>query len=111
LQKELDAKQQLELEIEKLKGQMKVRHHIGGGDDESAEKEKIEGLKEELHDKIEGLEYIEELNKGLAERESKARDEVEEARKELIQVSISIYSFQEKKKFLSENYRSELPHV
>jgi hypothetical protein len=39
------------------------------------------------------LEVTEELNKGLAERESKARDEVKEARKELIQVSISMGSF------------------
>lgn len=81
MQKELDAKQQLELEIEKLKGQIEVRRHMGGGNDDSALKEKMESLKEELEVYQDTYSY-----KDLLERESQAKDEVNEARKELIQV-------------------------
>ncbi|KAJ3691203.1 hypothetical protein LUZ61_020367 [Rhynchospora tenuis] len=85
LQKELDAKQQVELEIEKLKGQIEVMHHMGGGKDDSTVKEKIEKLKEELKDKQEEMEVSEDLYRGLVAKERMANDEVQEARKELIQ--------------------------
>ncbi|KAJ4776576.1 XH/XS domain-containing protein [Rhynchospora pubera] len=85
LQKELDAKQQVELEIEKLKGQIEVMHHMGGGKDDSTVKEKIEKLKEELKDKMEEMEVSEDLYRGLVAKERIANDEVQEARKELIQ--------------------------
>lgn len=111
MQKELDAKQKLELEIEKLKGQMEVRRHMGGGDDEPSEQEKMERLKEELQDKIDDLEVIESLNKGLLERESKAKDEVQEARKELIQVSYPSFFFRKKKCLSSEKCKGEVPQV
>lgn len=85
LQKELDAKQQVELEIEKLKGQIEVMRHMGGGDNDSIVKEKME----ELKDKIDEMEVSEDLYRSLLARERKANDEVQEARKELIQVSVN----------------------
>ena len=61
---------------------------MGGGNDDSALKEKMESLKEELQDKIEELEVYQDTYsyKDHLERESRAKDEVNEARKELIQV-------------------------
>lgn len=87
LQKELDAKQKLEVEIENLKGKIKVTCHMGGGDDDLTVEKKVKKLKEELQDKEIEMEATEELYKSLLARERNANDEVQEGRKEMIQVS------------------------
>uniref|UniRef100_A0A1D1YNS1 Protein SUPPRESSOR OF GENE SILENCING 3 n=1 Tax=Anthurium amnicola TaxID=1678845 RepID=A0A1D1YNS1_9ARAE len=83
LEKQLDAKQKLELEIEQLKGKLQVMKHMGGEED-MAIKKKVEEMSEELKDKIEEMEDMESLNQTLLVKERKSNDELQEARKELI---------------------------
>ncbi|XP_078174214.1 factor of DNA methylation 1-like [Carex rostrata] len=83
LEKQLDAKQKLELEIQQLKGQLQVMKHMGG-DEDSTVKEKMEELTSELNEKIEEMEDMEALNQTLVVKERKSNDELQEARKELI---------------------------
>lgn len=85
LEKQLDAKQKLELEIQQLKGKLEVMKHMGGEED-SAVKKKIDEMSEQLKDKIEELEDTEALNQTLVIKERKSNDELQEARKELIMV-------------------------
>lgn len=56
LEKGLDAKQALELEIERLKGAFQVMNHIRGTD--LKEKKKLEEIKMELQEKEEELEEL-----------------------------------------------------
>ncbi|KAJ3676848.1 hypothetical protein LUZ60_002572 [Juncus effusus] len=81
LEKQLDAKQKLELEIQQLRGQLEVMKHM---DDDSEVENRIDGLEEELKEKVEDLEDIEALNQTLIVKERKSNDELQEARKELI---------------------------
>lgn len=85
LEKQLDAKQKLELEIQQLKGKLEVMKHMGGEED-SAVKKKIDEMSEQLKDKIEEMEDMEALNQTLVIKERKSNDELQEARKELIMV-------------------------
>jgi chromosome segregation ATPase len=85
LEKQLDAKQKLELEIQQLKGQLQVMKHMGGEED-STVRQKMEDLTSELNDKIEEMEDMEALNQTLVVKERKSNDELQEARKELISV-------------------------
>ncbi|PIA45763.1 hypothetical protein AQUCO_01600188v1 [Aquilegia coerulea] len=83
LEKKLDAKQKLELEIEELKGNLQVMKHMGGEDDQNVQ-EKMKEIDDELKDKIEEMESLETLNQTLLVKERKSNDELQEARKELI---------------------------
>ncbi|XP_042504376.1 protein INVOLVED IN DE NOVO 2-like [Macadamia integrifolia] len=83
LEKQLDAKQALELEIERLKGTLEVMKHMGGDDDAEVQK-KMESMKQELEDKEGDLEDLESLNQTLIVKERKSNDELQDARKELI---------------------------
>ncbi|KAJ1692854.1 hypothetical protein LUZ63_009552 [Rhynchospora breviuscula] len=83
LEKQLDAKQKLELEIQQLKGQLQVMQHMGGEED-STMQQKMEELTGELKEKIEEMEDIDALNQTLVVKERKSNDELQEARKELI---------------------------
>jgi hypothetical protein len=85
LEKQLDAKQKLELEIQQLKGQLQVMKHMGGEED-STVKQKMDELTSELNEKIEEMEDMEALNQTLVVKERKSNDELQEARKELISV-------------------------
>ncbi|KAK3164859.1 hypothetical protein QOZ80_1AG0025760 [Eleusine coracana subsp. coracana] len=82
LEQQLDAKQKLELEIQQLKGKLKVMEHMPG-DEDSASKNKINELSEELQEKIDELDAMESLNQTLVIKESKSSIELQEARKEL----------------------------
>jgi len=86
LQKKLDAKQTLELDIQQLKGALQVMKHIGEGDHE--EKKKMDAIKEELEEKEDELEGLEELQQTLVVKERKTNDELQDARKELIRVCV-----------------------
>ncbi|PNY00788.1 XH/XS domain protein [Trifolium pratense] len=63
LERELDEKHGLELEIEQLRGAHKVMKHIGETDLE--EKEKLEAIKMHLQEKEEELEVVEDLKQML----------------------------------------------
>ncbi|XP_027343676.1 factor of DNA methylation 4 isoform X1 [Abrus precatorius] len=82
LQRKLDSKQALELEIEQLKGALQVMEHMKGDDEE--EKKKMDAIKLDLQDKEEELEGMEELNQTLVVKERKTNDELQDARKALI---------------------------
>ena len=57
-----------------------------GGEDDSAVKQKMEEMSEELKEKIEEMESLEALNQALVVKERMSNDELQEARTELIRV-------------------------
>ncbi|KAK1441459.1 hypothetical protein QVD17_07368 [Tagetes erecta] len=83
LEKQLDSKHAVELEINKLKGQLNVRKHIGEGDLETIKK--VDDILKNLREKEEELEDLESLNQTLIVQERKSNDELQEARKELVE--------------------------
>lgn len=83
-EKGLNAKHQLELEIEQLRGQLEVQMHMEGVDDSSGKK--IEEMKVELKEKEESMEELEDLNRTLIIKERKSKDELLAARQRLIAV-------------------------
>ena len=90
LEKQLDAKQALELEIERLRGALNVMKHMeDDGDVEVLGK--MDAIIKNLREKEGELNDLEALNQTLIVRERKSNDEVQDARKELINVS-SFYS-------------------
>lgn len=83
LQNQLEAKQALELEIEQLRGKLNVMKHVGDeGDMEVIQK--VDEMLKELRDKEENLEEVESLNQTLIVKERMSNEELQEARKELI---------------------------
>ncbi|KAF5467317.1 hypothetical protein F2P56_017151 [Juglans regia] len=83
LEKQLDAKQALELEIEGLRGQLNVMKHMG--DDEDVEVLiKVEAVLKQLREKEGELDHLEALNQALIVQERKSNVELQDARKELI---------------------------
>lgn len=75
------------MEIEQIRGATEVMKHMAEeGDIE--DKKKLESIEEELRDKEEELECLESLNSSLIIKERRANEEVQEARKQLIFVSI-----------------------
>lgn len=85
LERNLDEKQKLEMEIEELKGKLEVMKHMGGDDDAAVQK-KINQMNELLQEKKENLDGLEDLNQQLLAKERQSNDELQEARKELIAV-------------------------
>ncbi|CAK7325914.1 unnamed protein product [Dovyalis caffra] len=83
LEKKLDAKQALELEIECMKNSLQVMQHMGEDEDLDVKK-KMDTVREELKEKEEELEGLEQLNQALIIKERKSNDELQDARKELI---------------------------
>lgn len=81
LQKQIDQRQALELQIEQLKGAAHVMEHMGR--DVETQK-RMDAIKEELMEKEEELEDLEQLTQALIVKERKCNDELQEARKELI---------------------------
>lgn len=83
LEKELDARQKLQLEIEELKGKIEVMKHLGD-DDDAAIQNKMKEMNEELRQKIEDMNDLEDMNQTLVVKERQSNDELQEARKVLI---------------------------
>ncbi|KAL6847837.1 hypothetical protein ACP4OV_021965 [Aristida adscensionis] len=81
LEERLNAKQKLELEIQQLQGKLEVMKHMLG---ESESRKKIDDLCEELQDKYEAMDAMESLNNTLVTKERESNDELQLARKELI---------------------------
>lgn len=96
LQRELDAKQTLKLEIEHLRGALQVRtalqvaKHTGEADME--EKKKLDEIKTDLREKEEELEAMEELQRTLLLKERETNDELQDGRKILISVCIFFHT-------------------
>ncbi|RYQ98120.1 hypothetical protein Ahy_B08g094194 [Arachis hypogaea] len=82
LQRQLDEKQALELEIVRLRGAVEVMKHME--EDEGEEKKKLEAIKLDLQEKEEEMEAVEGLQQTLVIRERKTNDELQDARKELV---------------------------
>ncbi|GJR37290.1 involved in de novo 2-like protein [Tanacetum coccineum] len=87
LEKQLDAKHAFELKIKGLEAKLEVKKHMGG--DVLHLLNKIEDLYRKKNETIEELEYAESIYQTLTVQERKTNDELQEARKELIEVSDS----------------------
>ena len=85
LQQQLAAKENLELEIQQLQGKLEVMKHHG-----LESKEKIDVLSQVLEDNYGEMEGLELLNTALLITERKINDQLQDARKELINVSCLI---------------------
>ncbi|KAL5580761.1 hypothetical protein UlMin_013203 [Ulmus minor] len=83
LEKQLDSKQALELEIERMRGALGIMKHMGEEGD-ADNKKKMDEIEEALKDKEEDLEAMEALNQALIVKERRSNDELQEARKRLI---------------------------
>ena len=75
----------MELEIQQLRSNIQVMKHMGHEED-AALKKKMNEMDEELKDKVEEMEALEDLNHSLVAKERETTDELVEARKELITV-------------------------
>lgn len=85
LNKQLEMKQKLELDIKHLSGKLHLME-LKPGDEDPVSREKIDKLKEELKVKIEELNDAENYNQGLISQERKTSEELREAREALINV-------------------------
>ncbi|XP_041996174.1 protein INVOLVED IN DE NOVO 2-like [Salvia splendens] len=83
LERELDEKQALELEIRRLAGSLQVVKHMGDDGDKDMS-EKFSAIQKELEEKEEELQDLDQLSQALIVKERKCNDELQEARKELI---------------------------
>ncbi|KAL8199831.1 hypothetical protein R6Q57_013399 [Mikania cordata] len=83
LEKQLDSKHAIELEIKKMKGQLNVMKHIGEDDLETLKK--VEDIQKNLRDREDELEDLESLNQALVVQERRSNIELQDARKELIE--------------------------
>lgn len=91
LEQKLDAKQALELEIERLKGSLEVMKHMNEDDDDA--KREMDQIQQDLDEKEEEFEYYQNINQNLIIKERRTNDEVQEARKELINVCSCNFEF------------------
>jgi predicted nuclease with TOPRIM domain len=94
LERQVDEKQKLELDIQQLKGKLEVMKHMEG---EGVDvKKRSEELTAELNERIEEMEDLEALNQTLVMKERRTNDEIQDAKKELISVMSYASIFSEK---------------
>ncbi|XP_006341360.1 factor of DNA methylation 1-like [Solanum tuberosum] len=91
LERDIDAKQKLEMEIAELKGKLEVMKHLGGNDD-AAVQNKIKEMNEELKDKMEEMDGMESLNQTLLLKERQSNDELQDARRTLKEGLLEVLS-------------------
>ncbi|KAL0724435.1 hypothetical protein Bca4012_039034 [Brassica carinata] len=91
LEKELNDKQKLQMEIQELKGKLQVMKHGEDEDDEEVKK-KMQKMNEELEEKCSELQDLEDTNSALMIKERQSNDEILEARQELITGLIGMLS-------------------
>ncbi|XP_057788951.1 protein INVOLVED IN DE NOVO 2-like [Salvia miltiorrhiza] len=85
LEKQLDAKQALELEIEQLRGNLNVMRHIKfEGDVNEEVLNEVDLLHKAMREKERELGDLEAINQTLVVQERKRNDELQDARKELV---------------------------
>lgn len=85
LENQLNMKQKLELEIQQLKGKLNVMKHMQD-DGDSEVLDKTDALHQDLREKEQSLRDLDALNQTLIIKERESNDELQEARKELINV-------------------------
>ncbi|CDY37917.1 BnaA06g19000D [Brassica napus] len=85
LERQRDQKQAIELEIEQLKGELNVKKHMGSDGDAEIVKE-VEEIYKGLTEKEEELADLDKFNQTLILRERRTNDELQEARKELVNI-------------------------
>jgi hypothetical protein len=85
LEKQLNVKQKLELEIQQLKGKLNVMKHMEDEGDFDV-LDMMDALHLDLREKEQSLRDMDALNQTLIIKERKSNDELQEARKELISV-------------------------
>lgn len=90
LEANLDQKQALQLQIERLRGSVEVMRLMNEEGDLEAKK-KLELIQKEIKESEEELDSLETLNQTLIVTERRTNDELQAARKELINVSIYIF--------------------
>ncbi|XP_068486001.1 protein INVOLVED IN DE NOVO 2-like isoform X2 [Phaseolus vulgaris] len=83
LEKQLEVKQKLELEIQQLKGKLNVMQYIED-DGDSEVLNTVNVLHKDLREKEQSLRDVDALNQTLIIKERQSNDELQEARKELI---------------------------
>ncbi|KAL1220046.1 Factor of DNA methylation 4 [Cardamine amara subsp. amara] len=83
LEQKLDAEQALELEIERMRGDLQVMVHMQDGEDPDM-KQKIETTEKELKEKEEEWEFQESIYQALVVKHGYTNDELQDARKALI---------------------------
>ncbi|XP_020233960.1 protein INVOLVED IN DE NOVO 2 [Cajanus cajan] len=83
LEKQLDVKQNLELEIQQLKGKLNFMNHMEG-DGDSEVLNKVDVIHKVLREKEQSLRDLDALNQTLIIKERQSNDELQEARKALI---------------------------
>ncbi|KAJ4819975.1 XH/XS domain-containing protein [Rhynchospora pubera] len=95
LEQQLHVKQNLQLEIHQLKIQLEKFEAMKniGREDDAAWMEKHKIMQEELKDKIEEMEEMENLNQALIIKESRSNQELEDARDELLKALEGRLSF------------------
>ncbi|XP_010476408.1 PREDICTED: factor of DNA methylation 4-like isoform X2 [Camelina sativa] len=85
LEQQINAEQALELEIERMRGDLQVMGHMQEGESEDPIiKKMIETTKEELKDKEEEWEFQESIYQALVVKHGYTNDELQDARKALI---------------------------
>lgn len=84
LERELDEKQRLEMEMQELKGKLQVMKHLESEDDE-ARQSMMKEWQEELEEKEEQRNDMETLNRNLLNKERWGNDELQDARRKLIE--------------------------
>ncbi|CAL0308943.1 unnamed protein product [Lupinus luteus] len=84
LEKDLDMKQKLELEIEQLQGKLNVLKHMKDDDEDAEVLNKVDSLLKELREKEEEFQDLDEMNNALIAKQRKSNDELQEARNELL---------------------------
>ncbi|OIV95626.1 hypothetical protein TanjilG_23857 [Lupinus angustifolius] len=84
LEKDLDMKQKLELEIEQLQGKLNVLKHMKDDDEDAEVLNKVDTLMKELREKEEAFQDLDEMNNALIAKQRKSNDELQEARNELL---------------------------
>ncbi|KAL6859041.1 hypothetical protein ACP4OV_018043 [Aristida adscensionis] len=82
LEEQLTFKQNLEVEIEQLRGKLEVMKHMETGED--TESKELNEVREKLKEKDKELEYIESIYQSLIVKERMSTSELNEAKKEVI---------------------------
>jgi len=89
LERQLDSKHELELEREQLNGELEVRKHMGAEEDTKLQ-EQLDKMRKKLVEIDEEIEYAKDTNQTCFDNERMASEDLEEAKKEMIRVCMSI---------------------
>ena len=89
LERQLDSKHELELEREQLNGELEVRKHMGAEEDTKLQ-EQLDEMRKKLVEIDEEIEDAKDTNQTCFDKERIASEDLEEAKKEMIRVCMSI---------------------